>query len=64
MSAAADFFHQIASALEQMEEHPHGPEVEDEERGYAGRCLTQICGGDVDQSRAVWREIAVRSPAA
>jgi|SRR5581483_11355091 len=53
-------FREVADALEELEQHPHGPPVSwdnDLERKVAGNACVQLAGGDRDKGIALWREV-------
>lgn len=55
---AAGFFRQVANTLERHDNEPHGPAVVGDERQIAGDACKQLCGGDADKARSLWKLIA------
>lgn len=56
-NALAAFQH-VATTLQWVKDHPHGPEASPEDRQVAGQACVQLCDGDQDRARTLWKLIA------
>ena len=47
----------VADALQAYIEQPYGPKVDTRTVSVAGEACIQLCEGDQDKARALWRQI-------
>ena len=56
--AALPLFRAAVHALEQIDRLPHGIPVTGDTRKIAGEACVQLCGGNQDQARSLWKLVA------
>jgi hypothetical protein len=50
-------YHDAIYALQCAMSHPHGAPATDADRRYAGEACVNLCGGNQDQARTLWKLI-------
>jgi hypothetical protein len=48
---------ELAEAIEEAKKHPHGPPVAGDARHEAGVACVNLCGGNQDTARTLWKLI-------
>lgn len=47
----------LLDAAEDWEQHPHGPEVQGDTKRVAGSAAIELCRGDRDKARTLYKQI-------
>lgn len=51
-------FQHVTDVLQNAQERPHGPATSGDEKKIAGNACLDLCGGDADKARTMWKLIA------